>query len=421
MKPRTFFAATSREALRQVKEALGPDAVILANRRAGDGVEIVALAGRDVAQFSEKAARAAQDAPVAAALRAAPDAAWSAKPVRESGPDPLTPSIVAEIKMLRGLMEEQLAGLTWGETQRREPAKAKLMRVLLNAGFSALLSRQVLQNMAAGCDLEAGLRWLNAALTHNLHCANENQNIVDRGGVYALVGPTGVGKTTTIAKLAARCVVKHGADKLSLLTTDSYRIGGHEQLRVYGRLLGVAVHAVKDAEDLRLMLTELRHKHLVLIDTVGAGQRDPAVAEQEAMLDSCGAEVRHLLLLNATCNGSTLDDVARAFHGERAHGAIITKVDEAASLGVVLDATVRHRLVLHYVANGQKVPEDLHPAHAQYLIHCALKPRAEEAPFALSESEFPLVAAGLAVAGGGSLRGTSRGYGAAAAGGAYRG
>lgn len=415
MKPRTFLAETSREALRQVKDALGADAVILANRRVEGGVEIVALAGQEVAQLSARAATAAKEEGVAADARFSPHPAPSANPTRPPAPDALMPGIVAEIKMLRGLMEDQLAGLAWGEIERREPAKGKLLRLMLNAGFSTLLARQVLQKMPAGCDFEKGLNWVKAALSHNLRCASEYDSIVDCGGVYALMGPTGVGKTTTAAKLAARCVVRHGADKLSLLTTDSYRIGGHEQLRIYGRLLGVAVHAVKDGEDLRLALAELRHKHLVLIDTVGAGQRDQAVIEQEAMLMSCGAEVRRLLLLNATCNGSTLDDVVRAFHGERAHGAIITKVDEAGSLGVVLDALVRHRLALHYVANGQKVPEDLHSAHAQYLIHCALKPRAEEAPFALSESELPLVAAGLAAVGGGSACGMPRRFAAGGA------
>ncbi|MBX9812432.1 MAG: flagellar biosynthesis protein FlhF [Burkholderiales bacterium] len=400
MKAQRFFAETSREALRQIKDGLGPDAVILANRRVEGGVEIVAMAGGEIAQFSGNSGTVSKERRGASDARPSADQAPPAQLVQQSAPDLLTQNIVAEIKMLRGLMEEQLAGLAWGEMQRREPAKAKLLRLMLNTGFSALLSRQVLQKMPAGCDFEKGLKWIKAALAHNLRSAGENDSIVDRGGVYALVGPTGVGKTTTTAKLAARCVVKHGADKLVLLTTDSYRIGGHEQLRIYGRLLGVAVHAVKDAEDLRLTLAELRHKHMVLIDTVGVGQRDQVVLEQETMLNSCGAEIKRMLLLNATCNGSTLDDVVRAFHGESAHGCIITKTDEAASLGVVLDAVVRHRLVLHYAANGQKVPEDLHAANAPHLIHSAFKPQAEESPFALSDNEFSLVASGLAAIGG---------------------
>jgi len=405
VKAKSFYAETSREALRQVKDALGPDAVILANRKVDGGIEIVAMAGQDVARYSGNSGAAEKGRHNAPDARSPVVQAPPAQPPQPAAPDSSNQNIAAEIKMLRGLMEEQLAGLAWGEAQRREPVKAKLLRLMLNTGFSALLSRQVMQKMPAGCDVEKGIKWIKAALGHNLHSASDEDNIVDRGGIYALVGPTGVGKTTTTAKLAARCVVKHGADKLALLTTDSYRIGGHEQLRIYGRLLGVTVQAVKDAEDLRLTLAELRNKHMVLIDTLGVGQRDQVVNEQEAMLNSCGADIKRMLLLNATCNGSTLDDVVRAFHGERAHGCIITKTDEAASLGVVLDTVVRHRLVLHYVANGQKVPEDLHAANAPDLMHSAFKPQTEESPFALSDDEFSLVAAGLvAVGGAGSLR-----------------
>ncbi len=421
MKAKSFFAETSREALRQVKDVLGPDAVILANRQVDGGIEIVAMTGRDVEQFSDNSSKAGKGRHVASDARLSSSAqALPAQQPQRTAPDSSAQNIVAEIRMLRGLMEEQLAGLAWGESQRREPVKAKLLRLMLNTGFSTLLSRQVMQKMPAGCDVENGIKWIKAALAHNLRSAGDEDNIVDLGGIYALVGPTGVGKTTTTAKLAARCVVKHGADKLALLTTDSYRIGGHEQLRIYGRLLGVTVHAVKDAEDLRLTLAELRNKHMVLIDTVGVGQRDQAVLEQETMLNSCGAEIRRMLLLNATCSGSTLDDVVRAFQGEGAHGCIITKMDEAVSLGVVLDAVVRHKLALHYVANGQKVPEDLHAADATNLMHCAFKPQSEESPFALSDNEFSLVAAGLAAVGGAGASGPNV-YGAGAAGGVFRG
>ena len=413
MKAKSFFAETSREALRQVKEGLGPDAVILANRRVEGGVEIVAMSGQDVTQFKDKPAQARSRSDD---MRSSPEPVPPAAKVQPTPPDTSTRDIVTEIKMLRSLMEEQLAGLAWGEAQRREPVKVKLLRQMLNLGFSAMLSRQVLQKMPAGCDVDKGVKWIKAALAHNLHVASDADSIVDRGGVYALVGPTGVGKTTTTAKLAARCVVKHGADKLALLTTDSYRIGGHEQLRIYGRLLGVTVQAVKDEEDLRLTLAELRNKHMVLIDTVGVGQRDQVVMEQETMLNAGGAEIKRMLLLNATCNGSTLDDVVRAFHGESAHGCIITKTDETASLGVVLDAMVRHKLMLHYVANGQKVPEDLHAANAPNLMHLAFESQADDPAFALSDNEFSLVASGLAAIGGASASG-SRAYRAMGAGG----
>jgi flagellar biosynthesis protein FlhF len=146
--------------------------------------------------------------------------------------------------------------------------------------------------------------WVKSVLARNLNTlANENE-LLENGGVFALVGPTGVGKTTTTAKLAARCVMRHGSGKLALITTDGYRIGGYEQLRIYGKILGVMVHSVKDETDLRIALEELKGKHTVLIDTA-AGQRDQMVAEQDAMLAGAGVDIKRLLCLNATATGGT--------------------------------------------------------------------------------------------------------------------
>lgn len=219
-------------------------------------------------------------------------------------------------------------------------------------------------------------------------------DIVDQGGIYALVGPTGVGKTTTAAKLAARCVLRHGARKLALVTTDGYRIGAHEQLRIYGRILGVPVLLARDAKDLRATLHDLRHTHMVLIDTMGMSQRDRMVGEQVAMFRD--SDVRTLLLLAATGRGDTLDDVVRAYSGLGLAGCILTKVDEAASLAASLDVVIRHELRLYYVSNGQRVPEDLHLPNRPYLLHRAFKDLPESSPHRLAGVE-----PGLMMAGGG--------------------
>jgi flagellar biosynthesis protein FlhF len=307
------------------------------------------------------------------------------------------------------MVEEQLASLAWTDAGRRDPTRTRLLRLLLTAGFSAALARRVLEKLAQGRDFEQALKWVRSALALNVRAAAERESIIAAGGVYALVGPTGVGKTTTVAKIAARCVVKHGAQKVALLTTDTYRIGGHEQLRIYGRMLGVPVQTVQDTDELKLALSELRRRHIVLIDTAGAGQRDRVVAEQDAMLAAAGPEVQRLLLLNATCNGANLDDVVPAFGGAQASGCIVTKVDEATHTGVVLDVVIRRGLKLHYVANGQKVPEDLHEANAETLLEAALKSESGPSPFDLTEEQLPLVAAGLATVGG---AGGGRGRGA---------
>lgn len=323
--------------------------------------------------------------------------------------DEVAASVLTEIRAMRGTLEQQLAALAWNEQQRRNPSHGRILGQLLATGLSSLTARELLERLPAGQDAESAMNWIKTVLTGNLRTiANENE-ILDKGGVYALVGPTGVGKTTTTAKLAARCVVRHGADKLALLTTDGYRIGGHEQLRIYGKILGVTVYAVKDAQDLTLALAELRGKHMVLIDTVGMGQRDRMVAEQVAMLAGCGTEVKRLLLLNAASSGDTLHEVVQAYEGSGLAGAIITKLDEAATTGCVLDIVIRHQLRLYYVATGQRVPEDLHLGEAGFLVNNAFNDLPAASPFAVPEEVFPALMAGFKSGVANSLR-TSGGH-----------
>ena len=391
-----FVAKTSREALRLVRTELGVDAVIISNRRVGDDVEIVALGSTEFAGLEQGNMK---PAPVQRATAAATKNAVPATVAATPEMAPEQQDILSEIKFMRDMMQEQIACLSWSDMQQRDPQRTRMLRELLSAGFSPALSRRLLDKMPAN----AGSSWVRQVLGHNLRVATQEEDIAVRGGMYALIGPTGVGKTTTAAKLAARAVVRYGADKVALITTDSYRIGAHEQLRIYGKILGVAVHAVRDTEDLRLTLSALKHKHLVLIDTIGMGQRDSRVAEQTRMFDVTG--VQRLLLLNATSSGDTLDDVVRMYHGSGVIGCIPTKLDEAVNLGAVLDVVVRHKLMLYYITNGQRVPEDLHEVNLEYLLHRVLKPVAKAVPFALQELEFPALMAGL-----GAVSGTREEY-----------
>ncbi len=396
MNVRKFSASTSRQALQLVKQGLGPDALILSNRAVEGGVEILAVAQGDLppqAATGQAAPRERQGKAAGPARSAQPGAAVAPAPAAAAAEDPGSRSLASEIKSMRGLMEEQLVYQAWDTAQRREPGKARVLRDLLHAGFSAALARQFLAKMPPGLGTEQKMDWVKSVLGRNLRIVTAADEIVERGGAYALVGPTGVGKTTTVAKIAARCVVRYGADRLALLTTDGYRIGAHEQLRIYGKLLGVRVIAVKDASDLQFVLDDLRSKHLVLIDTVGMSQRDEMVAEQLALLSASGTEVRRLLLLNATGNGETLDDVVRVYRGGGVHGCIITKTDEAVGIATALDIAIRHQLALHYVTDGQRVPEDLHLPDKEYLLARALRPVSAPSVHHLDAAECQLMLA----------------------------
>jgi flagellar biosynthesis protein FlhF len=422
MNVKKFTAPTSRDALRKVRDALGPDAVILSNRPVNGVVEILALDNDDVASLasppveSEMAQpkpqlqhvpepeprsafaehnyanrRAPQPEPALdmAAMTSMMSAAIAQ--AKESAAAEMN-SMMSELRAMRGLMETQLAELSWGATQQREPQKAAVLREMLAAGFSATLSRYLIDKLPATKDAAESMRWIKTVLARNLSTMADEDAILDQGGVFALVGPTGVGKTTTTAKLAARCVMRHGPEKLALITTDAYRIGGHEQLRIYGKILGVMVHSVKDEADLRIALKELKNKHTVLIDTIGMSQRDQMVTEQVAMLSESGADVKRLLCLNATSTNETLNEVVRAYQGSGLAGAIMTKLDEAASIGNVLDVLIRQKLNLFYVSNGQRVPEDLHLADRTMLVDRAFRNRRDPAS-QLQDADLPLVMA----------------------------
>ncbi|MBY4727276.1 MULTISPECIES: flagellar biosynthesis protein FlhF [Burkholderia] len=311
-------------------------------------------------------------------------------------------TVMQELGELRGMMAEQFDSLMWHDRQRRSAVHGALTKHLFAAGFSAQLVRMLVDNMPAGDGaqtFEQAAEWAQSVLASNLPVLDSEDALMERGGVFALMGPTGVGKTTTTAKLAARCVMRFGASKVALLTTDSYRIGGHEQLRIFGKILGVPVHAVKDAGDLALALSELRNKHIVLIDTIGMSQRDRAVSDQIAMLHGANAPVQRLLLLNATSHGDTLNEVVQAYRSAGEHpdlaGCILTKLDEATHLGGVLDTVIRYKLPIHYVSTGQKVPENLYVASTKFLLKSAFCVPRDGSPFVPQDEDMPTLLSAL--------------------------
>ena len=388
---RKFFAANTRDALRLVREALGPDALILANRPMPGGVEIMAVAEHEVAAAAAPASAAEVTAKPSAPMPPS-RAADAAAEFHEASDLSATRALADEVRSLRTLVEGQLAGFAWREFSAASPVKAELVRELLVRGFGTSLARSLAERVPVGSTLAQAMRWARSTMVEGLQCVRAGEDIVNRGGVYALVGPTGVGKTTTVAKIAASCTLQHGASQVALVTTDTYRIGAVDQLRIYGKILGIPVYAVRDGDELQVTLAELQNRRLVLIDTVGMSQRDRRVTEQVAMLSGHGRPVERLLLLSAVSQGDALDDVLRSYQGEGLSGCILTKVDESMSLGGAVDVLLRSGLPLHYVTNGQRVPEDLHLASALYLVDRAFRTEGPGA-FRPEPGDVPLILA----------------------------
>ena len=390
MKIQRFFALTAREALGLVREALGPDAIILSNRNVDNGVEILAADETGFNSAVEKSQSAAPTPKNKVTTQAAPKTSAASAIAPENDMS----LIMNEIRTMRGSMESQLALLSWNDQQQRYPSKSGILRELVAMGFSASLSRYLSKNAPPDKDIEQGLEWAKGVLLRYLSVLKNENEILDQGGIYALVGPTGVGKTTTTAKLAARCVMRHGPGKLALITTDSYRIGAHEQLRIYGKILGVMVHTVRDEADLRIALDELKNKHIVLIDTVGMSQRDQMVSEQISMLSGTRMPIKRLLCLNTTSTIETLNEVTLAYRGSGLAGCILTKLDEAVTLSNALDVVLRYKLKLFYVGTGQRVPEDLQMVEPDKLLERTFQHRHSRSATRYEDHELSILMSG---------------------------
>ncbi len=306
-------------------------------------------------------------------------------------------TMLGELRAMRAMMKERFETMAFIEKLGRTPAQAALAQKLLDSGFSAVLIRKMLDAMPA--EVQDGshdeVQWATQVLQRNLHTADHEPAIEDRRGVCALIGSTGVGKTTTTAKLAAAFAAKHGASNLGLITLDAYRVGAHEQLRAYGRILGVPVHMAHDRAALEDLLELLSGKQLILIDTAGMAQRDGRTKELLAML--AHPSINKLLVVNTSAQGDAIEDVMHAYQASSCSGVILSKLDEAVKLGPALDALIRHKLKVLGVANGQRVPEDWHRLSSQALVHRSLRASLNPA-YRLDPNEVSLVFSAAPVA-----------------------
>ena len=273
----------------------------------------------------------------------------------------------SEMASIRRLLEHQLSGLMWQEVERREPMRAMMIKRLEKMGLSPELSDQLACYIPE--DVPAHEAWPALLDLLSDQIITTEDCILETGGVVALLGPTGVGKTTTIAKLAARAAMDFGPEQIALVTTDTYRIGAHEQLATYGRIMGCPVRVAKDAEELADILHQLRHRRLVLLDTAGMGQRDIRLSEQlDTLMQSSGSHIRSFLVLPATAQRRVLHETIEHFRRIPLSGCVLTKLDESLSLGEVICVSIQSALPIAYLADGQRVPEDIKVATGNYLV-----------------------------------------------------
>jgi flagellar biosynthesis protein FlhF len=280
-------------------------------------------------------------------------------------------SIERELHAMKAMMEDRFNTLHWLGQARQNPIQANLMLKLIRAGYSPSLSRSIMERMPETLDAQHSTQWVMDVLERNLRTDAGGPELHEEGGVFALIGATGVGKTTTAAKLAGLCARRHGPSSVGLITLDTYRVGAQEQLRAYGKMLGVVAHLAHDRAALQDLLGLLAGKKMVLIDTTGLAPRDPRKREMLELLEI--PEVKRLLVLNAGGHGDTLEDTVGQFKSPKGQQVIFSKIDEAVKLGPAMDAAIRHQLVLRGVTTGQRVPEDWEAASANKLVRASLR------------------------------------------------
>ena len=396
MGPQKFIAANTTEALKLVRQQVGGDAMVLSTRDTPEGVEIVAISPEALSSLSQRkdpealgkdlsfaSSSAFNPAPPAANFNAPPVVPSAAADAPPAPTAPQVEKLLAEFSAVKQLLQTHLSARAWDDIQAQSTDKAEALRILLNAGFSPQLCGELADELAA---LPADP---NTRLIDRLQKLLEPKiqtldplSVFDPGGIFAFIGPTGVGKTTAIAKIAARCVLRYGRDQLALLTTDTFRIGAQEQLKVYAKIIGVPVVTLRDSDDLTTKLNSMKDRRVILLDTAGVSQRDTQMLEQAKLLLEGAPSLKRILVMSSTTDLRTQEDVilmhqmATQSEAQKALiGAIITKTDEAAQIGPVVDCLIRHKLPLMFLANGQRVPEDLSQANTAYLSHRALHPR----------------------------------------------
>jgi flagellar biosynthesis protein FlhF len=271
-----------------------------------------------------------------------------------------------EMKGIKDVLDARLTEVAWHNDQKRQPTRLDLLRRLADMGFSKKLSVKIANRLGAHKDSQLAFEKAQEMLSGILPIAEDN--LLEYGGIAALVGPTGVGKTTTIAKLAAQFILKQGSRQVALITTDNYRIGAHEQLNTYGRILDIPVRVASNAEELRSHINNFIDKRLILIDTAGMSQRDMRLAEQIKTLKQDDIPIKTYLVMSAATQYKAMNEIMDAFKIFEPQAGILTKLDETVTQGETLSAIIEQQLPLSFLTDGQQVPEDIHEPNPISLI-----------------------------------------------------
>ncbi|MDG4813099.1 flagellar biosynthesis protein FlhF [Hydrogenovibrio sp. 3SP14C1] len=361
MKLKRYLAPNMRKAMVLVRDELGDDAVIMSTRKTDDGVEVVAAIDPEAQQFKEEVpaqGRVSYQSPES-------DMQYSAASMQNNSE---IAKMSDELKAVKQLLENQLSGLAWNQSETQDPNKIHLIKRLVKLGIGWDLAQRLVSEVNANNDQA----WSEILGSIEAMVPVDEKDIIESGGIVALVGPTGVGKTTTIAKMASRFVMRNSSNQIALVTTDCYKIGAQAQLKTFADMMGVPVHVVNSEGEMYSLLSSLATKKLILIDTAGISQKDILLTQQLTKQKPGLNHIRNYLVMSAATQLSVMKDIVKSFDQVGLKGCILTKVDEALQLGNILTVLIENHLSLSYLSGGQRVPEDLEPVKARDLLDKAM-------------------------------------------------
>jgi len=361
MKLKRYLAPNMRKAMILVRDELGDDAVIMSTRKTNEGVEVVAAIDPEAQQFKEEVptqARVSYQSPES-------DIQYDAASMQSNTE---IAKMADELKAVKQLLENQLSGLAWNQSETQDPNKIHLIKRLVKLGIGWDLAQRLVSEVNANNDQA----WSEILGSIEAMVPIDEKDIIESGGIVALVGPTGVGKTTTIAKMASRFVMRNSSSQIALVTTDCYKIGAQAQLKTFADMMGVPVHVVNSEGEMYSLLSSLATKKLILIDTAGISQKDILLTQQLTKQKAGLNHIRNYLVMSAATQLSVMKDIVTSFEQVGLKGCILTKVDEALQLGNILTVLIENQLSLSYLSGGQRVPEDLEPVKARDLLDKAM-------------------------------------------------
>lgn len=363
MRVERFQEENMQKAMAKVRAELGKDAVLISSRNVNGQIEVMAASDYDPAKLKAEMQKLVPHKPANKPKSEFLFEVLSDSQTRAEQA-PSLQDMQEELGRLRELFEGELAQLAWRDARSRQPNRMALLTRLEEVGISRDIAIKIVNKILPCADLELGWRRALRILTKVIKAPNHDP--LSDGGIIALVGPTGVGKTTTAAKIAAQFAARHGRNQVALVTTDNVRVGGKDQLISLGGSLGIPVQVASDAGELRQTLDSFAGRKLVIIDTAGVNPRNQDLLTEYQQIIGDNSEVTPFLVMAATAQESVINETIRAYSSIKPAGAIITKTDENVSIGAAISGTIRFRMPVVFLGIGQSIPDDLIAAEARF-------------------------------------------------------